>query len=202
MKKEIKLNYELLKIDDNTYGGDQEWYKKYIQRLSGCAPTTASTIIMYEKRMKDNSIKYTKKEFLELMEDMWNYITPGKFGVNKLDYYSQGFVKYINDNNISLNEKVELLISKNKKNRPSNEEVYNYIFCALENNHPVAFLNLNNGKEKLLDSWHWVCIVEIKYEKDTDTLNSIITDGGILKEINLGLWLLTSNKEGGFIYFK
>ncbi len=36
-------------IEDYTYfGGNQEWFETKWRRMSGCGPTTASTIIMYE----------------------------------------------------------------------------------------------------------------------------------------------------------
>lgn len=198
MNGKIKLDLKYLLIDDNIYGGNQEWYKKYIQRLSGCGPTTASTIIMYEERFKNKIEHYTKEELFVLMEEMWNYITPGRMGVNKVEYYENGFSKYIREKNIELDNCNKLLIEKNKKVSPS--ELYDYLYSSLNNNHPVAFLNLNNGKENRIESWHWVTIVGISYNENK--LFGMVADGGVIKEIDLGLWLDTTTLGGGFIYFE
>lgn len=55
VRRESILNLDYLKIEGNNenyiyYGGDQEWFKTAWRRISGCGPTTASAIIMYENR--------------------------------------------------------------------------------------------------------------------------------------------------------
>ena len=62
--------------------------------MSGCGPTTASTIIMYEdiKNNIDKFQHYSKSEFLVLMNDVWEFITPqiGR-GVNTIELFLEGF---------------------------------------------------------------------------------------------------------------
>ena len=53
------LDLELLKIKDSIedytyFGGNQEWFETKWRRMSGCGPTTASTIIMYEDIVNQN----------------------------------------------------------------------------------------------------------------------------------------------------
>ena len=62
--------------------------------------------------------------------------------------------------------------------------------------------NLDNGKENKLHRWHWVAIVGIAYDDLSDKLEATIADEGMLKKINLGLWLTTAKNEGGFVYFE
>ena len=83
VRRESILNLDYLKIEGNNenyiyYGGDQEWFKTAWRRISGCGPTTASAIIMYENRKNDieGVKKYSKSKFLDLMNDIWNFITP------------------------------------------------------------------------------------------------------------------------------
>ena len=89
MDIEIKLNYEYLIIEDSIkyYGGSQEWYSSFWKRMAGCGPTTAATITMYEQRIKNLSKIYNKQEFINLMENMWNYVTPRARGLNKIEYF-------------------------------------------------------------------------------------------------------------------
>ena len=79
---------------------------------------------------------------------------------------------------------------------------FNFLYKALEKDHPIAFLNLDNGKENKLHRWHWVAIVGIAYDDLSDKLEATIADEGMLKKINLGLWLTTAKNEGGFVYFE
>ena len=198
MNKISKLNYDNFLIENKEYyGGNQEWYQTLFQKKAGCGPTTASTIIMYESKKY-----YTKNEFISLMNTMWKYITPTLMGLNKIEYYEEGFNKFVKENNINLSEKVVLNISKNFDERPTIKELYEYLDSAIKKDHPVAFLNLDNGSEKNLDEWHWVAIAGIKFDEKEENLYATIVDEGVLKNINLSLWINTSKRDGGFIYFK
>ena len=186
-----KLDYKKLLLDNTYYGGSQDWYNKHLKRLSGCGPTTASTIIMYEIRKEKED--FSKEDYIDLMNMMWNYITPGRMGVNKPGIYIDGFIDYVKKHNINLTKCNA--IHTDKTHRLNENDVYLFIKEALELNHPVAFLNLDNGKEKELESWHWVTIVAID-----DNLTTTICDDGALKDIDLSLWINTS-VSGDFIYF-
>lgn len=75
------------------------------------------------------------------------------------------------------------------------DKAFNFIEDALKEDLPVAFLNLHNGQLVNLESWHWVTIYELDREKGRVS----ILDQSSLKEIDLKLWLNTSNKGGGFV---
>ncbi|WP_455542831.1 hypothetical protein [Intestinibacter sp.] len=209
MIRKNTLKFEYLKVEDDfthcTYfGGNQEWFKTKWRRMSGCGPTTGSTIVMYEdiKNNIDNK-KYTKSQFLDLMNDMWQFITPkvGR-GVNTIELFYNGFEKYIEENQERNIKTTFMKIPKEFNERPSNTDVFKFLYKALDNDHPIAFLNLDNGDETKLDAWHWVTIVGILYDDIEDKLQVTIADEGLLKMIDLGLWLNTTKNEGGFIYFE
>ncbi len=208
MKIKKNLNYDYLtiyddKLDVKYYGGSQEWYKSFWKRKAGCGPTTASTIVMYENRYSnifDNN--YNKKEFIDLMNNMWEYITPKEFGVNKTDIYINGFSRYIKENSIKLSDYKCINFMKNNLKDFSKKDVFIFLSEAIDNNHPVAFLNLDSGEEKALDSWHWVSIVGILFDEETDKLRVTIVDECVIKEIDLGLWLDTTSLGGGLVYYK
>ncbi|MEE0618830.1 MAG: hypothetical protein UCP83_16285 [Intestinibacter bartlettii] len=210
VRRESILNLDYLKIEGNNenyiyYGGDQEWFKTAWRRISGCGPTTASAIIMYENRKNDieGVKKYSKSKFLDLMNDIWDFITPikGK-GVNTVDLFFEGFKKYTKARYNKYKESIFMKIPINFEDRPNKKEVFNFLYKALEKDHPIAFLNLDNGKENKLHRWHWVAIVGISYDDLSDKLEATIADEGMLKKINLGLWLTTAKNEGGFVYFE
>ena len=188
----VSLNINNLLIDHNYYGGDQDWYNSYIKRLAGCGPTTASTITMYESD-KSNYHEYTKKEFIVLMKDLWKYITPGMMGVDTVDKYKDGYDKYLKTSNLNISKSKILILDT-----ASIDEIEKYLQEAIKTDHPVAFLNLNNGSEKQIDSWHWTTIVSL--ENINNNLYVEICDEGLLKKVNLSNWLNTSSR-GSFIYY-
>ncbi|MBR2743621.1 MAG: hypothetical protein IKD89_08565 [Clostridia bacterium] len=204
--KEFKLDYNLLMIKDargeeRYFGGNQEWYKTRLQRLAGCGATTGSCIAMYENR-KRGADAYTKKEFLDLMEVMWTYITPGRRGVDSVDMFAAGFERYLSENGVSFGERCAMEILPKKEKRPSKSMLFDYLRGALERDTPVAFLNLGCGRETRLDSWHWVTITGAYYRGSLDMLTAEIADESMLKEIDLGLWLETAEMGGGFVHYR
>jgi hypothetical protein len=180
-------------------GANQEWYEKLWQRRAGCGPTTASMMVWYlsktgqkytELTREDN----TKDSFLLLMNEMWNYVTPGYRGVNATQIFTRGLHEYAVIHN------TEFLIhfidvGLDRKARPEREEITEFIVSSLKNDMPVSFLNLHNGDEKNLDRWHWVLIVSF----DPDTGTAKIYDQGASKTINVFLWLDTTFLGGGFV---
>lgn len=99
------------------------------------------------------------------MNDIWDFITPikGK-GVNTVDLFFEGFKKYTKARHDKYKESIFMKIPINFEDRPNKKEVFNFLYKALEKDHPIAFLNLDNGKENKLHRWHWVAIVGIAYD--------------------------------------
>lgn len=143
-----------------------------------------------------------KTHFLDLMKNVWNYVTPTSQGIYTLEMFAEGYERYIRDHYHSNLINHFIKIPQDKTQRKSNEDIFNALYIALQNNHPIAFLNSDHGEEKILYSWHWVTIVGLSYDDKTDILNALIADEGLLKPIDLGLWIKTSIKGGGFIYFE
>lgn len=194
-------NPEYLEIlDDMTsekyYGCNQEWYKKPWQRMAGCGPTVASNIILYNR--KNTGI--SKDESLEVMDEMWKHVTPTMKGVNTTNIFYNGLSSYAKsiDANL-LYDAVD--VPKKLEIRPSFENVISFIKNSLENDRPVAFLNLCNGEEKCLDKWHWVTLVSLEYEEDYSCASIEILDESIKKIIDLRLWYETTTLGGGFVSF-
>ena len=65
--------------------------------------------------------------------------------------------------------------------------------AGLECDCPVAFLNLDNGKIRRLDRWHWVTLIGL----DGDTAS--IVDNGEAFTMDLRLWYDTTKTRGGFV---
>lgn len=194
---------EILHIDDNQatrFGANQAWYPKWIQRMSGCGPTTCSNLLWYLSRAEDACgalCPYdgsTRSGILRLMQDVWRYITPGMRGVNKTSMFVNGVTRYGMEHGIPVSCRV-LDIPEKAGERPSAEAMMAFLQDAIADNLPVAFLNLSNGSVKNLEGWHWVTLIGVNPAE----LTAEMYDQGVRQTIDLGLWLETTTKGGGLI---
>lgn len=190
--------YEI--IDEITnmkyHGCNQEWYKKPWQRMAGCGPTVATNILLYSYKKPQTK----KGESLEIMEEMWEHVTPTLKGVNTTNIFYKGLVSYAKLKNKFLNYDA-IDVPQKKEIRPTFNHVVKFITFSLEKDVPVAFLNLCNGEEKCLDKWHWVTLISLEYDENLNTAVIEILDEGIVKTIDLYLWYNTTNLGGGFVSF-
>ncbi|WP_339123454.1 hypothetical protein LDK20_09530 [Fusobacterium nucleatum] len=197
MKAKIK-NIDLMKVKDNEntyYGFSQEWYKDIWQQKAGCGATVASSIINYYNQI-DNFKEVEIADAVKIMEELWYYLLPTYYGLNSVKLFYDGIKNYYNNNK----EVIIDYINVDIKNKPSLDEIINFIGKELSEDRPIAFLNLCNGEEKNLDKWHWVVVVEI-FKENGEYFFNIIDDKKI-KKINLSLWYGTMTNDGGFITFR
>jgi hypothetical protein len=208
MKRTSLKNIEAFRITDEQtnevfYGCNQEWFGTRWQRLAGCGPSVVSSLILYRKRTHpqyDDKMN-DKASCLSLMEEVWSYVRPTPRGIPSTELLC-GFVKAYGFSKEARVVCAHCEIPDEKSLRPSTEEVLSYLEHALEADIPVAFLNLSNGDEYNLDEWHWVAIVSLeRSEEDGHAMARILDKGGI-NEIDLTLWLDTTQDGGGFVYFK
>lgn len=198
-------NKELFKIVEEAstqiyYGSNQEWYMRKWQRMSGCGPCAVANVIHYLNQEQQGSSNLSKSEYLILMNDIWKYVTPGIGGVSSTDMLCKGVNKYLQFKNLHM--KLDYIdIPKKKEIRPEFSLVSTFLINALNNDTPVAFLNLEHGTVYELDSWHWVTIISLEYETIDGPVFAEILDGGLIKKINLSNWYQTTKLGGGFVSF-
>lgn len=204
MNNIIKLkSLDLFLISNNTrstYGANQEWYSTQWKRKAGCGPTACSHLMWYLSQTKPDCqslCTYNGRQregFTQLMEDLWDYVTPGPAGVNRTEIFTDGAHKYGHDKNIGLNH-ITIEIPSVLQKRPPWNDLKSFLKDAFIKDLPVAFLNLSNGSLKNLDSWHWVTLAGINTENDM----VLMYDQGNAYYIDLKLWLKTSLQGGGFV---
>ncbi|MGC7873168.1 hypothetical protein ACPUYX_16795 [Desulfosporosinus sp. SYSU MS00001] len=202
-------NEDIFKIEDedtqNTfYGCNQEWYTTMWQRRAGCGPTVATNIVYYlnctRKGPRSDKGLWTKRGALLLMEEVYQYVKPTMRGIPTTKLFGDDVLKYAEA--MKRNIQLEILdVPKYRKSRPLFQQLLTFLEQALHNNRPVAFLNLDNGEEKRLDSWHWVTIIAMVYAAEDSRAILRILDGGHIKEIDLGQWFQTTALGGGFVSF-
>ncbi|GEM_PF-178234 len=196
-------NLEFLQIKEGirtSYGAHQIWYSSWIKRMSGCGPTAASNLLWYlcASRPELCHSLFTgdgteRKQMQRLMEEVWNYVTPGMRGVNRASMLADGAERYGADHGVDLTAKV-LEIPESVIERPDRKKVYEFLAGAFIKNLPVAFLNLSNGAVRNLDNWHWVTLVSVDEE-----LQAEMYDQGRRQMIDVDLWLDTTTGGGAFV---
>ncbi len=179
-------------------GGSQIWYTDKWQRASGCGPTAASNIIWYLSRSRPGMERLwdaddrSRESFLRLMTEMFEYITPGRGGVNSSRIFTEGIAAFGEAHGVSLAPRS---LDIPQLGRPREEEMRDFILEGLRGDCPVAFLNLSNGNQQQLDHWHWVTIIGLD-----EKMSAKISDQGQRLDVNLKEWLNTSLLGGAFVF--
>ena len=180
------------------HGADQDWFSSVWRRKAGCGPTTASNILRY---MKDRAFMTkaggNKQEMQGLMEWVWEYVTPGVFGLNSTELFREGMDKLLGELNSPLRCRV-LDVPADERERPSIQRTADFFRQAFLVDSPIAFLNLDRGALHGLESWHWVSLIAMDHEGDK--LTATAADNGQLLGLDIGLWLETTKRSGGFVY--
>ena len=140
-----------------------------------------------------------KSNILALMNEMWNFVTPEHRGIPTTSIFCEKLKKYIEKNNLDVTFNI-LDIPEDKNSRPNFSTLVNFLKTGLENDKPIAFLNLCSGAEENLDRWHWIILFSIEYDIDNNILYAYIFDENIIKKVNLELWLNSTLLGGGFVY--
>lgn len=196
---------KIIDCDEKTdiYGSNQDWYLREKQRRCGCGPATVTNIMYYIQGKhfeKNQNLGLTKERCLELMNEMWGYVTPGPRGIPSTSMLGEGIVKYLHKHKLDI--RLDYLdIPEEKQLRPNLATVVAFLHKALENDTPVAFLNLDNGKVDELESYHWVTAISLEYSLDENIAYLNIIDGGDEIKIDLLCWLSTTKAGGGFVSF-
>jgi hypothetical protein len=200
---------DLLLISDQAlnvtaFGCDQDWYAEHWMRQAGCGPCTAATILYYLARSRSfldhlyTASSHAKEDFTHFMTDIWHYVTPGTMGVNEASILAEGVTAYAANHNIVLRAEICKVPSRQKR-QDDFIGFRDFISNGLENDCPIAFLNLSNGKLENLDSWHWVTITGLQSDGLSD--QAIIADSGERKVIDLDRWYQTSFLGGAAVWF-
>lgn len=184
------------------YGGNQDWYRDPWQQKAGCGPTTAAFILHYLSHYSEEyralcSNCSTTADILALMEEVWNYVTPGNRGLNRPSMFYDGCLRFSEEKGCSLQYTCLEIPGRESANRPDLETCLQFLVDSIGSNCPVAFLNFSNGHLQNLDSWHWVPIVSV--EARENTVSCVILDGGLRTTIDFSLWLRTTFFGGALV---
>lgn len=196
-------------MDDRTtgqfFGGTQSWYSTGWRRRAGCGPTCAANILSYLALTRPQlSPLYGHKkmdisDFSQYMEEVYQFVTPGRMGVNKVEMFLDGVVEFGKSRSILLAPHIFKVSNTITKDRPNVSELIEFVKAGLASDCPLGFLNLSRGKVKNLQSWHWVTIT--RADINQNSIIATVSDEGRQISLDLHLWYQTTHMSGGLIYF-
>ncbi|MDR2753700.1 MAG: hypothetical protein LBB50_05280 [Oscillospiraceae bacterium] len=189
---------DALLVDNTFCGGSQHWYKRLWQRMGGCGATAASLLIWY---LAQTNPKYStlctinarsKNEFLDLMNEMFTYITPRWRGVDSSAKFIAGLFLYLQEKEERINGFCCFDVEPKLCAQPDAEH---FVENSLKNDRPVAFLNLQSGNQKHLDGWHWMVVIAF----DPDSGEAHLCDQGKCIVFSLREWVQSTKRGGAFV---
>ena len=204
------LQPEALTITQNTaqqslFGGDQEWFVNKRARMDGCGPTCAANITAYlawtrpDLRNLYDGEDRSKSLFAQHMENLYRFVTPGNMGLHRPKLFAEGLLAFANSRGKALKAHLFEVNGNRSRERQSLLELSTFVQAGLESDCPIAFLNLNRGKEKSLQNWHWITITSAVI--DNTQLAACASDEGKQICFDLGQWYQSTRMRGGLVYF-
>lgn len=195
MRKELPY----FKIE-NSYGGNQSWFRNPFMNLGGCAAATACDssiyLAMYEvkARMYPYDIhRLSRKDYIQFSKKMKPYLHPRLKGINTLKLFINGFQRYIKDvgeTNIKLSELSGEL---------SVEEAKSAIRMQIDKGRPIPYLLLKHKNPNMrYFTWHWFLLVGYE-ESETEFYVKTATYGKFHWFSLPELWNTRYKEKGGMI---
>ncbi len=155
-------------------------------------------MLYYQQKQTPRLVE--KEEVLPLMQELWSLVTPGIMGVHLLSQFTKGVGVFLPKLPFALTEQT-LKIPKAKDKRPTLARVVDFLVASFEADSPVAFLNLSKGSLINLDEWHWVTLIAVEQEGEGEPVYATLYDASLTWKIDLGLWLETTTRGGGFVSY-
>jgi hypothetical protein len=165
-----ELNFPSISLEDKSkgYGGNQEWFHQNWKRQAGCGSTSGANLAAYyasiDNRMielyKGNRSNFSKREYLQAMEEMFRYMKPGILGYPFIHKFSKQFVKFCEERGVRMEATI-------LKKYHTTQEAFQFVKDSIDVGQPIALLVLfHRAKQLIQDNWHWMTITG--YVEDTE----------------------------------
>jgi hypothetical protein len=188
---------------DQSYGGNQDWFRDPIMKLGGCAAATACDSCIYlalhsnrEHLYPYDYRKLDREAYVKFAMSMKPYLRPRLQGINKLSLYIEGFSQYlanVRENGIKL---VEFSGEQSLDNAKA------VIRQQLDHDRPIPYLLLRHKSWQMKDFvWHWFMV--IGYEEQGDDFHVKIATYGNFHWLSLEeLWNTGYSEKGGMVLYQ
>lgn len=179
MTKEL----EFYNIEHN-YGGSQSWWSSGHQfRKNGCGIVTATHLIA------DPKVKYTKEEFLNLMTQYGEIMSPKWYGIPSVQSFIRKLLKVVQGKNISYSVKYI-------KGYKIKKRILSFIEEGLNKGVYIAAFN---GNKLTKNGYHWVTITGLMIGEERQI---IISNYGRKMIVDFDTYYKSSLGYGGYVYIE
>ncbi|MBU3181053.1 hypothetical protein [Clostridium psychrophilum] len=184
------IQFNIYDSEVSYYGGNQYWFPKKFNQLSGCGPVVAANITAYLSQTftdKYNDLYpykgiVNKKDFTLHMVEIRKYVKPGIFGLTSVNKFSDGVLSFAKNRGVSLTS--HILDEK----ADSIQQAIDFILEALSQRLPVAILILKHQNKEFKEyTWHWMTITGLNLNSQSNKCFISVSTYGEHREINLEL---------------
>ena len=145
---------------ENSYGGNQDWFRSFMMRLGGCGAETACDSSIYFALHRGITAAYpfdahnlTRKDYVDFAHIMEKYLWPRMSGIDRLDIFTEWYGKYLADRG------VDSIAMDKLDGTESYEAAAAAIKSQIDAGWPVPTLILNHRDRAYSDyNWHWFLI--------------------------------------------
>lgn len=203
--KSKRLDYFTI---EESYGGSQDWFTNVVMNIGGCGAATACDSCIYFALYRDMDALYpfdknhlNKEEYKRFSQIMKPYIRPRVGGVKKLEWFIEGFQKYIQDVNDKTEAGIQIAMEELRGSQPY-EEAAEKIRGQIDAGLPVPYLMLRHKNvDKYKDFiWHWFLVVGYE-DTPQEMFITVATYGQAVRMSLKELWDTGYEEKGGIIIY-
>ena len=187
------------------YGGDQDWFLDPMMKLGGCGAKTAYDCSIYFSLYKGKDLypfdksALNKKDYVRFGSIMKPYLRPRMTGINRLDIYTDGFGKYLEDRG------EHGIVMREFPGTETADAAKKTLEEQIDKGFPAPVLTLRHKLKKFSDFvWHWYIINGYKKVESEGTerfLVKVVSYGEYIWFDFDELWDTGYEDKGGLILF-
>ena len=198
MKEKIIKKIDYFNIE-GTPGGNQEWFSDFWMHLGGCGALAACDLCIclalnhgMTSCLPFPSGDLSRKNYEVFGMIMEPYIKPRMGGVTELSFFTEGCGAYLERHGFDVTFSTI-----------SGEEDYDkavsFVKDHMENNLPIAYLNLSHKDKEFKDLWwHWFSVTG--YRETKEGMKLIFHTYGEENEVDFRrLWNTEMTPKGGMV---
>ncbi len=167
-----------------SYGGNQDWMKDPIMRMGGCGALTACDVCLvlaqnkgYTSLVPEEVFPITKKSYIAYGSTMKPYLHPRWKGINKLEYWTEGFEQYLKDIKEQHPDAPELSVQMLHKG-VTWVQAGDQIMDRIDHGFPVPIMILHHDNKRFKEyEWHWFLLNGYDRKDDGTLLVKAVTYG-------------------------
>lgn len=189
---------------DDSYGGNQDWFRSFMMRLGGCAAETACDSSLFFALHRDIEGIYpfdknnlSKDAYVDFAHRMKKYLWPRMSGVNRIDIFIEGYGNYLRDCGV---ERIGMQAFPGSEPYDKAAEA---LVRQIDAGYPIPTLILNHKDKSMKDYvWHWFLINGYEKQNESDDLLIRTVTYSEYQWISLKrLWDTGHDMKGGFVLY-